>query len=393
MKSVLEEMLHETQGITMIALVVTIVILLILAGITIGTITGNDGLIGKTEEAKREHEIASWEERIDTAIIQVEGSKRNPTIDDIIQGLIDKEIISNESKVNRETGVIETNDPVYEIPGKLDDYMGVTAETIANAENKENYYGKIVENYECPNGEGVNNWLIFYADENNIYLITDDYIHKDYCPESKGGNELSQEEYEFSFHYVMKDYNGSNDITNEKLKMLNNKYFEYLRENQEVNSEDNMKAVAYMLDTEAWSGFKGSKAEYAIGGPTLELLFNSYNQKYKNNNLYQTRVESKFGYEISSDRGNKFDTRTEVPLEENDKLYVISDHNKANGMWIASPSNKPYSAGGYLDLYDLGYYGNVTSATWNTLLGFRPLVCLKSDVVLKKQENGNYIIK
>ena len=62
-------------------------------------------------------------------------------------------------------------------------------------------------------------------------------------------------------------------------------------------------------------------------------------------------------------------------------------------MWIASPSNKPYSAGGYLDLYDLGYYGNVTSATWNTLLGFRPLVCLKSDVVLKKQENGNYIIK
>lgn len=35
------------QGITILALVITIIVLLILAGISIGAITGNNGLIGQ----------------------------------------------------------------------------------------------------------------------------------------------------------------------------------------------------------------------------------------------------------------------------------------------------------------------------------------------------------
>ena len=37
-----------------------------------------------------------------------------------------------------------------------------------------------------------------------------------------------------------------------------------------------MKAVAYMLDTNTWSVYAGDKADYAIGGPTIELFFKSY---------------------------------------------------------------------------------------------------------------------
>lgn len=33
-----------------------------------------------------------------------------------------------------------------------------------------------------------------------------------------------------------------------------------------------MQAVAYMLDTEVWSVYKGEKADYAIGGPTIEMV-------------------------------------------------------------------------------------------------------------------------
>ena len=39
-------------------------------------------------------------------------------------------------------------------------------------------------NYTCKNGEAVNAWKIFLADSDNIYLISDDYIHKDYIPDS-----------------------------------------------------------------------------------------------------------------------------------------------------------------------------------------------------------------
>ena len=49
-----------------------------------------------------------------------------------------------------------------------------------------------------------------------------------------------------------------------------------------VHGHSNMGAVAYMLDTNVWSTFTDSagKAEYAIGGPTLDLFCASYNQKY-----------------------------------------------------------------------------------------------------------------
>ena len=43
----------ETSGITLIALVVTIVILLILSGIAIGTLMGDGGIIEKAKEAKK----------------------------------------------------------------------------------------------------------------------------------------------------------------------------------------------------------------------------------------------------------------------------------------------------------------------------------------------------
>lgn len=53
----------KKSGITLISLVVTIVILLILAGITIGTLTGSNGLLAKAQQAKNETEQAEKEEK------------------------------------------------------------------------------------------------------------------------------------------------------------------------------------------------------------------------------------------------------------------------------------------------------------------------------------------
>ena len=44
--------INKQKGITLIALVVTIIVLLILAGISIATLTGENGLITKTNTAK-----------------------------------------------------------------------------------------------------------------------------------------------------------------------------------------------------------------------------------------------------------------------------------------------------------------------------------------------------
>ena len=46
----------DMKGITLIALVITIIVLLILAGITIGAITGDNGIINQAQSAKTENE-------------------------------------------------------------------------------------------------------------------------------------------------------------------------------------------------------------------------------------------------------------------------------------------------------------------------------------------------
>ncbi len=55
------------KGITLVALIVTIIILLILATITISLIVGEDGIVKKTKESKDKTELTQIAERLDNA--------------------------------------------------------------------------------------------------------------------------------------------------------------------------------------------------------------------------------------------------------------------------------------------------------------------------------------
>lgn len=259
----------------------------------------------------------------------------------------------------------------------------ITAKSIANAKNKSEYYGKIVTGYDCTNSAGVNAWKLFYADENNIYLIADDYISYNYCPSSATQKiNTTHTDYELAMKNVINDYKGSVDITDEKIKALNNDYF---NEHNYISDNNSMKAVAYMLDTNVWSVYAGEKAEYAVGGPSIEIMLKSYSQKYGVD--YRAKADN-FGYRISNDGGATWDTESSNMLERNDSLYVIKSPSKALHVWLASPSC--YAAYDIMYVGHLGYLG-FDSVHWGG--GFRPLVCLKSDVSLERQEDGTYMIK
>lgn len=60
----------NNRGITLIALVITIIVLLILAGISIATLTGENGLLSKAETAKKETQRASAEEKVKIAVLR-----------------------------------------------------------------------------------------------------------------------------------------------------------------------------------------------------------------------------------------------------------------------------------------------------------------------------------
>ena len=59
--------MKSNKGITLIALVVTIVVLLILAGVSISMLTGENGIITQAQKAKEESEIGEEKEAVSIA--------------------------------------------------------------------------------------------------------------------------------------------------------------------------------------------------------------------------------------------------------------------------------------------------------------------------------------
>ena len=58
----------ENKGVTLIALAVTIIVMLILAGVTISTLTGNSGITTKAQNAKKMSKVSSEKEAIQLAV-------------------------------------------------------------------------------------------------------------------------------------------------------------------------------------------------------------------------------------------------------------------------------------------------------------------------------------
>ena len=61
--------MKKNQGITLIALVVTIIVLIILAGVSISLVLGENGIITKATEAKEKNEKAADKESISLAVV------------------------------------------------------------------------------------------------------------------------------------------------------------------------------------------------------------------------------------------------------------------------------------------------------------------------------------
>ena len=86
------------KGITLIALVVTIVVLLILAGITINLLFSNGGIFDIVNQAKIEYEIGALKDRINNVIADwsIERAVDSSiTVDDLWDKMVDADIIDN----------------------------------------------------------------------------------------------------------------------------------------------------------------------------------------------------------------------------------------------------------------------------------------------------------
>ena len=75
----------EMKGITLVALVITIVVLLILAGVSINTVLGDDGIIQKAKEAAEATKRASAEEEMNRLVLEYQLASKDETLESFLQ--------------------------------------------------------------------------------------------------------------------------------------------------------------------------------------------------------------------------------------------------------------------------------------------------------------------
>ena len=147
----------KEKGITLIALVITIIVLIILAGVTIAMLVGENGILTKAIEGKEQTRKAGAEEQVQIAVM---GSIKN-------DGNIDnKELKNNLDKIDKITGVPEEiTDEDFPLTVNVDGY-----DVVINKDGTIKEAGKWKEVIE--DGETI-------ITDGNIKLKVGDYINYD----------------------------------------------------------------------------------------------------------------------------------------------------------------------------------------------------------------------
>ena len=420
--------LTQRYGISLITLVITIVVVIILAAAVVMSLNNNNVLTNAssaryttdldtmqsylelaTQKVSLRHQdtllLDSGEVAMD-ATSNVNDSKGTITWESTDIGNLSGQIIFDEGTDTDTTFYTGYKLPVYgsetkwyvDENGKLVLQTGsriygadelpkpkINAATISK--NASKYYGAYVDYTTTNTLSEKYKWRIFYATNTNIFLISEDYINVADLPATAKGNKpvntISYYPKAASLDNVIGDYTGSASIA-EDMKWFNKDYFD----KGFTSTNTNMKAVAYMLDKNIWTEkFNGKEVDYVIGGPSLEIILNSYNQFTNQNNMYQARAKNSIGYEMSDDGGiswNYTSISSSKYLIQGSGLYRISSQSNASAYWISSPSAT--TSNYVIDVYcggNINYndYGNPDKA-------FRPLICLQSGIHLKEIEEG-----
>ena len=371
MKKVLKEKMMQIlekneKGITLIALVITIIVLLILAGVTISTLTGENGILTRASDANRETEIASVKEQAQLDISNwIAGKMENgedATVDtwEDIKTILDEANTDEENRyyvevteegVETPSGYIVPIEELYTNSSENSDFdeNELTIGTAINADK----YGQKVTNYTVQTSEmSTNVWRLFYQDNNYTYLITDESIGS-YVP---------------SRYYSSYTNSSMVSIIGQKLNpMLLEKENFFI----EDNTNNNLRATAWLTDTTKWAEYVNDDAIFAIASPTMELYVNSFNATASTNGTSSIRLNvTGNGYYVVNN-----------PTLETSYNWGIYNKDTASSWWIASPNwinaNNVFT----VEMASKMFGGN--TAVSNSY-AIRPIVCIPTSVFNSK---------
>ena len=144
--------MKNKRGITLIALVITIIILLILAGITITSLT-NSGLFQKAQLAKEKTENSQYKEN---KILDDYENKIGEYINGTRQS-VSTNVLWNG---NTSSGTLELNDTIYNYDFLIIEgsFGGISSIVSINKEGMDSFKGGSPYAYTSSSGNGINFW-------------------------------------------------------------------------------------------------------------------------------------------------------------------------------------------------------------------------------------------
>ena len=393
MKRNLRKVLKKQKGITLVALVITIVILIILATVAINFAFGNNGLINRAEDAKKyyandtaytEESLSNVESYIDGIIGENDGS--TPGEKTLVQAFKD--------------GDIEVGDYITDYNQKLKN----SSASVSVSEEETGHAG--TQTYRV---DTSTTWRVLGLSEDGTQLMitTGSPIKK--VMNSSGTEEWERDPYLY-LNSAEGYYNTNDDLTtNNILDKICKIYDSTLADRtQSMRIEDINTAVGLTLDKEnnimyktadetktpiqAYQGFFGQTYTYRLGDYAPE---NYLKEKYPSK--YTSLVAKKANDTVD---GTAFMFSYEDPsvVDPSSKLYDIlfkgttSSENRAKSYWLASSGvivvGSSYCAFGPGAVGDgfagtgFGMFrsGGGSGEAW---LAVRPVVYLRSDVTVK----------
>ena len=156
----MKEKLKERKGITLIALVITIIVLLILAGVSIAMLTGENGILNQANEAKTETEYKGAEEKVKLAIMGTRADDGQMTVEELTReigyqgGTLTGDAFPVEVQMDGRTFTVDENGTVTEKKPIANDTLGTVT---GNEETNTTVKDKLGNEVKVPAGFKVVN--------------------------------------------------------------------------------------------------------------------------------------------------------------------------------------------------------------------------------------------
>ncbi len=327
-----EKRIQENKGITLVALVVTIMVLIILATVSINAVLGQNGIIGKAKQAKESYEKS----------VKAEDTAMQELLNEMAQ--YDTDNSGSGGGTTRPAGGITAT-----VEGKT---VTITKDNVAD------YLGRVVSNYK-PTTNTVTIGSTTYTVSNNYRLYYIDFEKK--YNKDEVSVFLKADCTNKNYALPITDTTAST-ADNVKIKALNPSLYKD-GVTSPVASYENMKAVTWLLNTSNWNSLKtgaslADKVNYVVGSPSVEMMFDSYNTKYglkdkaintgeltadtERTKLVYQYTSGGYGYKV----GPCHDNGTEYDYYYYTSDYSVKTDSKVDSMyypgdnqyyWLASP--------------------------------------------------------